>query len=691
MNMCVLWVCGINMCLPWRAIMRVIPRFVTTLLGCFKNIALVALLALSAPVWAATYHVDPAGNDDNDGKSTAKPWRSLNKVNSTTFAPGDKIVFKAGGIWTGQLHPLGSGASGNPIVINRYGTGAKPIINGPGTNASAGVLLLNQSYWEINNLEVTNSHPTSDSNRLTGILASNTGTAVLNHIYVRDCYVHKVNSAPVNNGNYDKYTGGIIIRGPFYDTLVEGNYISDVRVEGARTFSATGKNIFRDNFIENVYGDGIVINSSNGESLIEYNVVSNACMTNYANFAGAWTYASTGTKIQFNEVGGLQKGYNDGEAFDADIDTNGDIFQYNYSHDNRGGFMLFMPNAKNITVRYNISENDGHGQEIFHYPNNGNTTNRIYNNTFYVGPGISTVFGSGPGVYNFQNNIVKVDGTITKFSYGPIRSDSTFKNNVFFPASITSVNGPDGTVSGNINVDPLFIAAGTGGNGMMVGANGFASAQRGYVLESDSPAIGAGVLLSGNGGFDYWGNPVSTTAAPNIGAYEGPGQSPLKLNSTADAYVRNGAYAGNNYGPATAMWVKADGTDYFRKSYVKFNITAAGSVSMAALKLYAAAVGATASRTISVYAVPTTTWGETNLTWNNAPAGGALLGKFDVRNTAGVWYNVDVTSYVQSQKSAGNNTISLLLVNDGAFGSTNDVQFATKEAATGKPQLIIAP
>ena len=113
---------------------------------------------------------------------------------------------------------------------------------------------------------------------------------------------------------------------------------------------------------------------------------------------------------------------------------------------------------------------------------------------------------------------------------------------------------------------------------------------------------------------------------------------------------------------------------------------------MAALNLYAAAVNSDESRTISVYAVPpTTTWGETTLKWNNAPAGGALLGRFDVRNIAGVWYNVDVTSYVQSQKSAGNNTISFLLINDGEFGSTNNVQFATKEAATGKPQLTIAP
>jgi hypothetical protein len=412
-----------------------------------------------------------------------------------------------------------------------------------------------------------------------------------------------------------------------------------------------------------------------------------------------------------------------------------------------------------------------------------------------VGSGRSTILFGGQGatstaVYNFQNNIVKVDGTMTQFASLPVSAGSTFKNNVFFPASITSVNGPAGTVSGNINLDPVFIAAGTGGNGMPIGANGFASGQSGYILQPSSPAIGAGVLMSGNGGFDYWGNAVSPTAAPNVGAYNGPGQagftlstspalrqvlpgatttytvtvngqtgfsgsvalavtglpagttaafnpaavvgsgsstlsvttgaatpignypltttgtsgnlaqsttttlgvgSTLALNPTADACVRNGTYASTNYGAATTMTIKADATGYFRKAYVKFDISAAGSVGTATLKLYAAFVNTAATRTISVYAVPTTTWGETTLTWNNAPAAGALLGSFAVSNTAGVWYSFDVSSYVQSQKNLGNDTVSFLLINDGAFSSTNDVQFATKEAATGQPQLVITP
>lgn len=680
-----------------------IPRTSETPFRCLKTIAQAALLALMLPVsaWAVTYYVDPAGNDANNGTSTATPWQTLGKVNATTFAPGDQILLKAGGIWSGQLHPLGSGTNTNPIIINRYGTGNKPCINGPGTNESAGVLILDQTCWEINNLEVTNTQTAGGTNRLTGILIRNSGTTVLNHFYVRDCYVHNVNSAPVGT-NYDKGTGGIIIKGgPIYDTLVEGNYIANVTVEGTRTgtTAGAGKHVFRDNFIENVYGDGIVINPSNGNSLIEYNVLYNTCMSNAGAFAGAWTYSSFQTTVQYNEVYGLVGGGGDGEPFDADENTNGDIFQYNYSHDNMRGFILVMPSASNPIFRYNISQNDtlgtgGNGGANIFEIRNGST--HIYNNVFYIGSGEtinSVIYFPTAHTVDFRNNIFFAEGTVQKFANVSALTTSTFLNNCFYPASIIAVNGPTGTVSGNITSNPQFVSPGTGGTGMAFGSNGFATAQTGYKLALGSPALGTGVLISGgNGGFDYWGNPVLSSAPPNIGAYNGSGEDgSMDILPTADAHVRNGSYANTNYGTATTLDVKADATSYFRKSYLKFEISAASSVGAATLGLYVASTGSTSSRTISVYAVPTTTWSETTITWNNAPAAGTLLGSFGVSNVAGVWYDFDVTSYVQSEKSAGRNTVSFLLINNGSFSSTNQVNFASKEAATGQPELAIMP
>src|SRR5690606_7043555 len=79
------------------------------------------------------FYVDSfQGNDENPGTSPEKAWQSLEKVNETVFDPGSMILFRSDGLWSGQLHPKGSGIEGQPIVIDRYGDGQKPIINGGG-------------------------------------------------------------------------------------------------------------------------------------------------------------------------------------------------------------------------------------------------------------------------------------------------------------------------------------------------------------------------------------------------------------------------------------------------------------------------------------------------------------------------------------------------------------------------------
>src|SRR5690606_20252911 len=82
-----------------------------------------------------TYYIDNAGgNDTNAGTSAGSAWRTLSKANSVVLQPGDKLLFKAGGVWTGTLQPQGSGSASNPIEIGRYGTGPDPVINGNGAS-----------------------------------------------------------------------------------------------------------------------------------------------------------------------------------------------------------------------------------------------------------------------------------------------------------------------------------------------------------------------------------------------------------------------------------------------------------------------------------------------------------------------------------------------------------------------------
>jgi hypothetical protein len=64
-----------------------------------------------------TFFVDSvAGSDSNAGTSSSAPWRSIAKVNATSFSPGDVISFKRGSTWSEQLLVDSSGTSGSPVT-----------------------------------------------------------------------------------------------------------------------------------------------------------------------------------------------------------------------------------------------------------------------------------------------------------------------------------------------------------------------------------------------------------------------------------------------------------------------------------------------------------------------------------------------------------------------------------------------
>ncbi|SEO45787.1 right-handed parallel beta-helix repeat-containing protein [Mucilaginibacter sp. OK283] len=78
-----------------------------------------------------TYYVDNnSGDDSNTGTAVGTAWKSLAKVNGIKYNPGDRILFKRGCTWKGQLNPIVSGAQGSPIVFSAYGSGDKPVISG---------------------------------------------------------------------------------------------------------------------------------------------------------------------------------------------------------------------------------------------------------------------------------------------------------------------------------------------------------------------------------------------------------------------------------------------------------------------------------------------------------------------------------------------------------------------------------
>ena len=566
-------------------------------INCVRMITAAIVLAVIAgffgfvPAYAnnATYYVDNAnGNDNNNGTSTSTAWKTLSKVNSKTFAPGDRILLKKGGSWTGQLYPKGSGTSGSPIVIDSYGTGNRPIINGSGI-AGGAVYLYNQKFWEIKNLEVTNKGSVNGAWRQ-GILIKGENAGTLNYLRINGCYVHNVNGYTDNNNGWDQWntSGGIIFmitgsvsQTTFNDIIIDGNTVSYNDSKGIVT-NSLGWGGFTNltvsnNTVDHNAGDGIMIADATSP-LIQYNVAihnHNGCPDNSC--VGIWFIRSANAVCQYNEAYETQT-LSDGMGFDIDWDTSNGAMQYNYSHDNVGGFMLVCCDGTegrtntNGVVRYNISQNDGNYMVItLSGPVNGT---RIYNNTIYVGAGRTPqVIGGGdwgglPQNTVISNNIFYLAGKAT-WDFSSM-NNTTFNNNLYY--GYHDASEPSTTYDPyKLTSDPRLVNPGSAGTGR--------TSTDGYKLGTGSPAINSGILIGSNGGKDYWGNPVSSTAAPNRGAYNGSASggstvyfSIINRNSgkalSMDGSTTDGGAAVQevlNSGYRDQQWQKVDlGNGYFQ-------------------------------------------------------------------------------------------------------------------------------
>ena len=327
-----------------------------------------------------TYYFDStAGNDDNKGTSPEDAWKSLSKAKTLTLRAGDKILLKKGETFTGELHVTGVGSPERPIIVDAYGDkGNDPCIIGYDHSLYA-VYIYNSEYITIKNLEIINT----GKERLGGragikVHLNNYGTA--HSILLKGLYIHDVNGNLIKK---EKGGAGILIvnEGDIPSTF-DGLTIEDCTIRrcernamiwwgyASRDHWYPNRNVVvRNNLIEEVPGDGIVPIGCDG-ARIEYNIMRNCTELlpegEYA--AGIWPWSCDNTLIQFNEVSG-HKAPGDAQGYDADNNCNNTIIQYNYSHDNEGGFLLIcdsgeMEMPENIgnnhsIIRGNISINDG--------------------------------------------------------------------------------------------------------------------------------------------------------------------------------------------------------------------------------------------------------------------------------------------------------------------------------------------
>ena len=445
-----------------------------------RNYGLTNSASKTAIQSAISYYFSASGNDGNDCRSTSTACKTVSKVSSLTYAPGNSILFHGGdsfvGCWSLNSTRVPSlGSKDNPITINSYGGGTasllsncsgpfKPLLNIDGisgvkiqnlilsadgvTNSQIGIEIQNSSSRNavdtviINNVEVTGFNATTSSNYAVGIFiagrANNGRCGPLNNIQVLNSTLHGALPTSTDDNGINGYGCG--------------NNVTNVIYRGNLLYNIGG----HPNGTNGTSGNGLLANGVNGGEL-SFNIAhDNGANTNTCGGpAGVWAYSSANITIQYNEVYNMQpssftKGC-DWAAYDLDAGVSNSVLQYNYSHNNFGpGLLLFVANHATAwgpnTVRYNVSENDNHtGGGNIGVAKFAKGTAYIYNNTIWSNNTLpagtrpwclqTAISGSAfSGI--FANNICamnKTDLANAQFVYLETGSDGlTFKSNAYY-------------------------------------------------------------------------------------------------------------------------------------------------------------------------------------------------------------------------------------------------------------------
>ena len=523
-----------------------------------KKLSVILAVFLAAATLSAqdkTYFVSAQGNDSADGLSVATAWKSIEKVNSVTFLPGDRILFRKGDTFYGQIAVKGSGEEGRPITMSSYGEGSgRPVIN-LGSAEGAGILMENVSHWEVYGMEVVSYEPYKIGIGRQGIVVRVSDGGSFDHFVIKDNYVHDIWGQLGGNGLYVNYSSSAIlvhtarqasgraITGPneptvINDVLIEGNRIERVDKCGIVCRGARNNVVVRGNYMDNIGGDGIFVNGPY-RGLIEYNEIHRSCMRAgfpdlpgddgwWPHVAACWIQNTEETIMQFNEVYDTARNlYNgDGFAYDFDFNCKRCICQYNYSKNNHG-LMLLMYNIFENVTRYNISENDHTHLIQMQGPLEGDNS-LVYNNVFYVDYGLADIdffLTREPELLGakFYNNIFYATGQgrfRTVYSSGDtqvrnydeelkpdLAPGTLFLHNCYYgPWKNGLPDDPEALVA-----DPKFVAPGTGGTGL--------ATLSGYKLREDSPCINTGMYVPDNGGRDFFGQSLED-GHTDYGAFE---------------------------------------------------------------------------------------------------------------------------------------------------------------------------
>ncbi len=519
-----------------------------------------------------TYYVKNGGDDGADGLSDSTAWATINKVNTSSFNPGDSVLFKAGDTWRETLIVPSSGNSSAYITFGAYGDipGGLPFLNGSSilsswTNEGSNVWSNDCPVYDDLGLFLHDVHytcVTTDLNTLftqvdtLGSVTSASTYFIDDAVSPSRIYVYSTTN-PLSTLQVSARMFGGYIGGKTY-VKIENIAFGCAAHTGLFLHATTGTTFAGHNLVSHCefsYNreSGVYIDNGYSYNTVEY------CGSEY-NGNGYYIWSddevncNTSNNIYSHNVSGSNIAYavtgaaTDGHGFGIYNSTD-NIIEYNESNADKYGINIDIAgHSNNITIRGNyIHDTQTASPAIQIGGEAASFTHNVYYNLIVNcadgsdGMPILILGSTRTGTINIYNNTIYQDNSAGKSTWGIYAAKGTnlnIKNNILYnnqavPVLIVIVSAGAGTVinnnlywapsltyarfyqAGYINGIAAWQAAGYDANGVYDNPD-FTTDGSVFTLQVGSPAINTGTDVSLTA--DILGNPMNGN--PDMGCYE---------------------------------------------------------------------------------------------------------------------------------------------------------------------------
>ncbi|MBZ5728875.1 MAG: right-handed parallel beta-helix repeat-containing protein [Acidobacteriia bacterium] len=333
---------------------------------------------------ARDYYLGVHGSDTNPG-TRARPWRSIARVNRARFAPGDRILLRAGEAFTGNLvlDSRSVSTAARPITVGSWGGGRALVEAGEGS----GIAVHNIGGVVVRDLVVAGSG--GARNRGGGVVVLNDlpGDRKLAFIRIENVeargFLHAgiyvggpsgpwspAHSARGQPGFRDVRISRVVAHDNVYIGIhVGGRWDSgygnqDVTIADSAAYDNAGDPGYRASHS----GNGILLSDTDGGTIERSVAFHNGARNGSRGGGPVGIWAHDANRVTIRSCLSFDNrtpGASDGGGFDFDGGVSNSTLEYNYSSGNDGpGFLVWnypeAPHAlENNTIRYNVSLGDG--------------------------------------------------------------------------------------------------------------------------------------------------------------------------------------------------------------------------------------------------------------------------------------------------------------------------------------------